>query len=106
MVDQTSKRWDLCQPEIILGRKVWVARRGFHGSSIPEVWIHVSPYHKHIAYIKGRSLNDGTAEQDADYLATLVSDKIKDLPPIAPRLEEMWDEEVAEIAADHAAADA
>ncbi len=105
MNEKTAKRWDRCQPEIILGRKLWVARRGFYGSGVPEVWVHLSPYFKHIAYIKGRSLAEGSPEENADYLAGFVSERLAKLPPISDLLEKMWDEEVAEIAEDHAMAD-
>lgn len=90
------KAYDGCKAEILGGRKLWIARRGGGPGSVPEIWVHESPYTKAIAYVRGSSLYEGDPDRDRDYLLSLVADDIARLKPMSAKLEALWDAEITD----------
>lgn len=91
-----------CQPEMVAGRKVWVARDGFGGGAVPRVWVHATPPHDAALFFEGRSLAEGTDAENTDYLAHLCADSMAQWPAMPAYLERQWDAERAAAAADEA----
>lgn len=91
-----------CQPEMVAGRKVWVARDGFGGGAAPRVWVHATPRSDAALFFEGRSLAEGTAAENTDYLAHLCASDLAQWPAMPAYLERQWDAERAAAEADGA----
>lgn len=85
------ERYAGCMPATLCGRKVWIAERGGHPGALKEIWVHIDPYTKAIAYLTGTSLTEGSATENIEYLESLVSDKLAKQRPITRRLSALWD---------------
>lgn len=91
-----------CQPEMVAGRKVWVARDGFGGGAAPRVWVHATPRSDAALFFEGRSLDEGSATENADYLAHLCADTMAKWPAMPAYLARQWDTERTSAEADEA----
>ncbi len=97
------ERYTGCYPTMLCGRKVWLVTRGMH--DVPEIWVHTSPWRRPIAYLVGTSLTEGDEAANTAYLESLVAKKLLRCKAISGRLEQIWDDEMAEAAADYPSRD-
>ncbi len=85
-------------PTMLGAYKVWIDR---DNRSVPQVWVHVSPWQTATIYHKGTALLDGTQRENEEFLLSIsraaIEDAIKKLTkPQREALERLWQEDVAE----------
>lgn len=91
MTYNRDDRYKDCRPVTLCGRKVWISERGGYGSTLKEIWVHLSPWQPAALYLKGSSLTDGDEASNWAYLEDCCRAAIAwPRVPMSKELEHIW----------------